>query len=991
MLTRETCVGRAAIAFAALNVTLMTATAARAADAPASGAEEELGEVVITGSRLATGFDMPTPVAIYNAEELATASPNNMAEALGQLPSLGGSVQASTSGQGSGTSGANGQSLLNLRQLGANRTLVLLDGQRMGVTNAGNSVDIGIIPQNLVKRVDIVTGGASASYGSDAVSGAVNFVLDTGFQGLKTEVNGGITTYHDNKNGKISVAYGKNFGRGRLVASGEYFKMGGMNYGEETGRYWFDHPTGAWANPTPGARPTTVLVSDAKSEFGSYGGTITAVGGAGCPAGVPGDTCRTLINKQFLAGGVLAPYTLGASHALFAGGGEGAVVNQPFTPDTLRRSLFVHGEFDVNPSLTLWAQGSYNTNVTFLNSQVVSQLTNLQFAIQEGNAYLPASVSSVLASTAGNQTLSLSRYDLDMGLQQDYSNVIVRRLSLGAKGRINDRWTFDTTVTQQNTAQILDIKVSDQRRLYAAADAVTLPNGQIGCRSSYYASTTSTVFLPNGSGMDPGCVPLNLFGNGSVSQAAADYVMGINTADVKLKQTTFDLNVRGDFGEAVALPAGPISFATGMNYRRITALRTVDALSNIYLDGTGVRGFPTGLQNRYGGYQFYNPSPLSGRVTVTEGYVEFGVPLLKDLPLVKSLATTLAGRLSDYSQSGVENMWKLGLNWTLNNSIRVRGTVSADTRAPTVLELFNTAQVTRGSQRFPSSSAASQIQAAGQTIAIGNPSLTPEHARTYTAGFVVTPSALPSFQASLDWYKIKITDQISAPGNQNVIDRCYAGDQTYCKLILINGLAVTTTAGVTAADFPTITNPTLNQPAKVSTSGLDFAAAWSHSLGSGKLGLRLNGNDLLAVEDPGNGCPVGALGPVTNYVGSIGNGCGNYPKITGRVSANYDIGRVGVGITERYIDKGKINPTYVAGYDITFNDVPAIWYTDLNLTYGLGTLFSGQGTLFLNVTNAFNKHPPVTTSSSRSWIVPTEFALYDVQGRRYVLGARFNW
>ncbi len=136
---------------------------------------------------------------------------------------------------------------------------------------------------------------------------------------------------------------------------------------------------------------------------------------------------------------------------------------------------------------------------------------------------------------------------------------------------------------------------------------------------------------------------------------------------------------------------------------------------------------------------------------------------------------------------------------------------------------------------------------------------------------------------------------------------------------------------------------------------------------------------------------MGALGPVQNYVGAIGNNCGTYPRITGRISANYDIGRLGLGVTERYIDKGRINPTYVAGFDITFNDVPAIWYTDLNVNYRLGDWIGSEGSVFLNVTNALNKDPPVTTSSSRSWIVSTDFGLYDVQGRRYVLGARFAW
>lgn len=984
---------KAATAFVAFSAVLLGPGLAQSADR--GGESEELQEVVITGSRLATGFDMPTPVAIYDAEELTQAAPNSMAEALGQLPSLQGSVQGSTSGQGSGNSNANGQSLLNLRQMGANRTLILMDGQRMGTTNVGGSVDIGIIPQNLVKRVDIVTGGASASYGSDAVAGAVNFVLDTGFEGLKAEANGGLTTYRDNKNGKLSIAYGKRLSdRARIVTAFEYFKMGGMTYGVDTGRYWFDHPTGAWATPTPGVGPAIVVVPDARSDYGTYGGTITAV--TGCPTGTTGDACRALVNQQFLPGGAITPMKFGTFHnpsnsaASFAGGGDGAVANQPFTPDTLRRSFFAHGEFDVNPNVTLWAQAMHNSNMTLLNSQVVSQLTTTQFTIFEGNAYLPTSVSSVLASTTGNQSFSLTRFDKDMGLQQDYDNVIMRGVSFGAKGRINDRWSYDTSVAQQNVNQNFDIKVSDIRRLYAAADAVLSPSGQVVCRSSYYASTTSTTFLPGGSGMDPGCVPLNLYGDGSVSKAAADYVMGINHANIKLNQTTFDANLRGDFGDRFSLGAGPISFATGLNWRRMTVDRVVDALSAIYLDGTGIRGFPSGLQNRYGGYQFYNPSPITGSVSVKEGYTEFGVPLLKDKPGFKSLAATLAGRLSDYSQSGVENMWKLGLNWTVTDAVRVRGTVSADTRAPSVLNLFNTASVTQGRNNVPSAAAPSPIRTSGQNVTTGNPTLKPEHARTYTAGIVLAPSSMPGFQASLDWYKIKIVDSITTPGAQTLIDQCNAGDQTSCKTIIVNGSPVTKTTSITANDFVVVTTMPINAPSGLTNAGLDFAAAYSHAAGPGKLALRLNGNYLLSVKDP-TGCPVGATGlNVSDIVGAIGGACGNYPKITGRVSANYDIGRFGLGVAERYIDKGLKDPNYIVGVDITSNDVPSVYYTDLNVTYEMGKMFGGDGSAFLNVTNAFDKDPPNTATSARSWVVPTEFGLYDVQGRRYTMGVRFK-
>jgi iron complex outermembrane recepter protein len=193
-----------------------------AADEADDGAEE-LQEVIVTGTRLATGFDTPTPVAVLTTEDLQDAVPNNMGESLAQLPSLAGSVQNTTSGQGSANSQTNGQNLLNLRQLGSDRTLILLDGQRLGVTNVVGAVDINVIPQNLVRRVEVVTGGASASYGSDAVAGVVNFILDTQFQGLKVETNIGQTAYSDSQNGKVSVAFGKHLSSRARVISGDWF------------------------------------------------------------------------------------------------------------------------------------------------------------------------------------------------------------------------------------------------------------------------------------------------------------------------------------------------------------------------------------------------------------------------------------------------------------------------------------------------------------------------------------------------------------------------------------------------------------------------------------------------------------------------------------------------------------------------------------------------------------------------------------------------
>ncbi len=653
-----------------------------------------------------------------------------------------------------------------------------------------------------------------------------------------------------------------------------------------------------------------------------------------------------------------------------------------------RKGLFLHGELDLNDNLTLWAQGSYNASETYNESQPLQSQTNNQFRLFEDNAYLPAGVRTALGTATGTQSFNLTRYSRDMGFNEVDGNVFVTRLSTGLKARINDRWSYDFIVGYQDSHQDLDVRTAIMRNLYAAADAVVNPaNNQIVCRSTIYATTTSTTPVAN-TGMDPGCVPINLFGNGAPSQAAIDFVMGRNTGDIDLKQTTADFNLRGDLGDSVTLGAGPVSFATGLNWRKLTADRTVDPLSAIYKNMTGVRGSPN-IDGTYGGYSYYNPSPVTGEVSVKEGYAEFGVPLLKDLPGVQELSTTLAGRLTDYSQSGVENMWKLGLNWTMNDSVRFRATVSKDTRAPSVIELFNTAQVSRGTYTLPPNNRAG----AGQNITTGNPNLEPEDAKTFTAGFVFTPASLPGFQASIDWYKINLLGQITAPGGQDIINRCYAGDQEYCAMLTINGQNVTTIAStVTNTDFIAATQANRNETVDNYVSGLDFEVGYRTEIGAGNLNLRLAGLYDLKEHFPDNGCVAGLSGKKTDdLVGAIG-ACGVNPKIRARLSARYDIGNFGIYVQERYIHSGLRNPNYQTGVDISDNEISAVWYTDMTLNYKLGDLLGGDGELYFNITNLLNKDPPPTNSTGgRSWVDPTEEGLYDVLGRRYVLGARFKW
>ena len=929
-----------------------------------------LEEIVVTGTRLGPGAKVPTPVTSVSADQLALVSPNDIATGLAQAPALGDSILSTQAGSVSGAAGTNGQSLLNLRGLGVNRTLVLLDGQRIGTTNMSDSVDINMIPQSLLKRVDIVTGGASASYGSDAVAGVVNFVLDSAYEGFKADVSAGTTTYGDATNGNMVVAFGKSFGDNfRLIAGANLFKEGGVGL-PPTGRNSNDNAFFGYPNPVAGASPTFLVEPDARSSIGTYGGLITGVKGCTTAA------CQALVNQQFGPGGALEAFQQGANPgAAYASGGQGANVVFGISPKIDRENALVRAEWDVNSNLTLFSEGLFNRTYTSLDGQYPYQTGAVQFTIFRNNAYLPASVAAVFAANPTLASFTMGRFSHDLGDETDDTLEKVGRLVVGAKGNINGRWTFDTAVTEQYTVNDLDVQETINRNLYAAADAVVNPaTGQIVCNSTLQ-------------GLNPGCVPINLFGAGSPSAAAMNYVDGLNRGDTTFKQTGFEANLRGDLGDRFNLGAGPISVASGVAYHRDSADRHVDPLSDIYTDCTGVRGCPTTLAGRYGGYQFYNPGPLSGSTNATEAYAEIGIPLLKDLPWVQSLDADLAGRETYYSISHLQDTWKLGLQWALNSSIRLRGTSSQDVRAPDVLELFSSPSTKVSFDLFPYSTAATTTRVSAVNATVGNPNLLPELAHTSTAGIVLTPSWASGFQTSFDYYKIKIDHAIESLASQGVVDGCGQGIQADCHFITVNGTPITSITQITAATTGlVVTGPTQNVGVE-RTSGLDLESVYTRSLWAGSFTARAIGNYLLTEDQPIaiTGCAQ------TSIVGAIGGclGANGYPRWKGNLSLQYDTQHYGVFVQERFIAHGRADPWDVVGVTVNRNYVPMVEYTDMTLSY-TPPVFHGSGKVYFNVTNLFNRNPPVTIISSLAYDAYTSYDVYDVLGRRFNLGFRLS-
>jgi hypothetical protein len=473
-------------------------------------------------------------------------------------------------------------------------------------------------------------------------------------------------------------------------------------------------------------------------------------------------------------------------------------------------------------------------------------------------------------------------------------------------------------------------------------------SGQIVCRSTL-------------TGFDPGCVPMNPFGLGSVSQAAADYILGDSLKELELKQTVAVANISGDLGERLQLGAGPISIAAGVEYRKEEASQTTDAQSKEVVTLAGLRTgvAPSSINNRLGPFQFYNPQPYSGSYDIKEGYVELGVPLLRDKPFVEQLDLSLAARKADYSQSGGVTTWKYGLNWRVNDQVRFRYTKSRDIRGPNSVELFNTQTQTNQTILY------NGVTTQNVNLTSGNPNLAPERALTETYGVVVRPAFLPGFQASLDRYSISIDDAIGNLSAQQTADQCAAGNTSACAQIAVQ------------------TNGTLIirlQPLNLSIekiSGYDFEGAYTRDVFDGALSLRAL---VSHIEEsyrvaPGAGYVEGLGGPGT-------------PKWRGTFSAQWQNDTWTFFVSERFIGKALIDPQRVEGVYTNDNSLPVIAYANVTVKYRFEALGREQEA-FASISNLFDVTPPVSGGNPTSYNTPANNA-YDTMGRYFTVGIRMS-
>jgi outer membrane receptor protein involved in Fe transport len=797
-------------------------------DASKDGANS--GEIVVTGSRVARdGFQSPTPLLTLSAEELERNSNGNVADAINDLPALRASITPSSTPNFSALLGGN---FLDLRGLGYLRTLVLVDGRRYVPSTPSGAVNVNIIPQALIAGSDVVTGGASAAYGSDAVAGVVNFRLNDKLNGIRGSVQAGITDHNDYRNYTISLAAGTSFGggRGHFVIGGTIAENGGIAF--QSDRDWGRYP-GLISNPAyvvGGTAPRWLLVSDSRAANVSYGGVINTAG--------------RLRGIQFAPDGTAIPFTYGSNLTttqMNGGDGVPAGADNVLVSPTRRHNVLARANYALTDSITGFVEGVFARS----QSDNLSITGSNQLTIRRDNAFLPASIRDIM--TANTFVMGRSLNDYSRGTLE--GDTRTWQIQAGLRGDFGGGWSWDASYGYGETRNFtLFGGALITANLTLAVDAVVNPaNGAIVCRS--------TLTNPGN-----GCVPINLFGVGNASPQAIDYVTADSPRLWQIGQHVAQATVRG---EPFSTWAGPVSFATGVEAR----WQEVDVTS----DAPSAAGI----------YRVGNTIPWSADQSVKEAFAEFVAPLARDAGWARSLELNGAVRVTDYSNSGTVVTWKGGLTWSINDWIRLRGTRSRDIRAPGIDDLYAAGNTLIFSVADP---------LLGETYSVsnvvgGNPALQPEKADTLTLGAVLAPRFAPGLELSVDYYDINIEGAMATLTVSGIVQQCNLGITAACGLVERDGPNGRITRIRTApANLD-----------RASTSGIDVELAYRRRIGPGQMNLRGRVtwvNELRLVGPSANLNAVGMVDSATvNGMGGTPRWRGNFD--IGYTVKGYRLGVVG--------------------------------------------------------------------------------------------------
>jgi outer membrane receptor protein involved in Fe transport len=743
-------------------------------------AEPPIEEVVITGSRIRQdekGF--ANPVTTFSADAIVQSGKTNLADFLTQTPALLGSNTGNLTAGSNYDFGEVGLNLLDLRHLGVDRTLVLVDGRRHVSGLAGSAaVDIDAIPTDLVEAVDVLTGGASAIYGADGVSGVVNFRLRKDFEGLTVRAQTGTSNEGDGNNLFAALTAGMNFseGRGNLAFAYEYSSDDRVN---DQDRSYLRPPKAAYLfqnqddlDDSPGV-PDLVPYNDVRYADSAPNGAVDV--DFDFLSDYQGD--GNVYDRGFVlenSGG----YTQGGSSTPIDG------YQGDLFPELDRHIFNLLGHFDVNDKLTLSAEAKYVRSHALSLSQPTY---DFYLFMTPDNPFMPQAIRDAIVPGAAAEYfedpetpdgVQVTRDNYDMGINTEDTLRETLRGVLAANGDLSDHLRYEVSYVYGETrSRIVENNNRIEENWLAAIDVVTDPDsGAPVCRSSLDPDAPPEL---------AGCVPYDIFGNGVRDPDALAFVATDSVSHTKVTQQVVSGSLSGDFGSHLELPVGSIGFAIGAEYRRESS------------DSNPAQEIEDGLT------WVGQIAPSSGSFDVKEIFAEINLPVLNDAPYADRLSFGAAFRASDYSTVGKTSSWKVDAVYAPVAAVTFRGTYAQAVRAPNISELFspdttafnfivdpcdinelNNGTGTRESNCaellsamgidptsfVPSNSPQATLFTEG-TFG-GNRDLREETARTWTAGVVLRPEALPGLSVALDWYDIKIEDAINTPEAEELAELC---------------------------------------------------------------------------------------------------------------------------------------------------------------------------------------------------------------------------
>lgn len=923
---------------------------AKAAAAPAAtdGSTDSGSEIVVTGSRTAAnGLQAPTPTQVVTAEVLEKQGVTTVMEVLNQNPAF---KATRSPGANATNTSSPAQATADLRALGGQRTLVLVNQSRVvpfaPASNLGvpTTTDLNLFPTLMIERVDVVTGGASALYGSDAVSGVVNIIMKKKYKGLEVTAQGGISQLGDYGTQRIGFIGGTSFSddRGHIVVSGDYSNNNGVGdiYTRDWGRKEYmivSNGQRTTAGTAGFGQPAYILAQNVHNNLGAAGVITSAIPG--------------LTNMTFNPDGTLRPFDKGS---IFGGstmiGGEGSsiITGTALVPKVERETAYGSLYFDFSDSLTGYIEGGYSRSVGILDGVPIRLSSQV---IRRDNAFIPAQVLALLP--AATQSFNISRIGNDIGINHYRITNETPHGTIGFEGKLGGSWKWDAHASYGvNNYASATTNNPVTAKLAFAIDAVRDGAGNIVCRG-----------VRDGVAAAAGCQPLNLFGEGNTTAAARNYIWGEGLAKVKYDQLTAAANI---VGEPFSTWAGPVSVAFGGEYRRETEALTADAVG-------ANNGFLTAG----------NAVPYSGAFDVKEGYVETTVPLANGIPALQHLSVNGAFRYANYSTVGGQTAWKVGGVWEPIEGLNIRIVRSRDIRAPAINELYSPgSNVTNAVTMVVDGVTKSPV--IPQNTSRGNPNVGPEFSKTFSVGAAYRGrGALAGFGISVDYYNIQINNAITNLSTANIASLCSAGETYFCNLFTYG--PDTSTPDPNDRIHTGLIAGSLNVGA-FAQKGLDVTVNYGTPIGflgdGGRFSVAASGTYIFhALVDSGTGAaPVDRAGE---------NGWANLgaiPRFRGNLSQT--LGTKGWELTLQtiFISKGVQDVTYNRSATTTINDnrVPAVTYFNL-----YGKIFAGKSKKFewfFAINNLFDKDPPPVP-----YIIlngPANGQYYDKVGRAFTFGAR---